>query len=249
MNKYFLAGCLIFCSLSIFAQATKTVTKDSSITGISEIYNVLKQDKKIRHGSYQVRQTILNKVLVSGFYKNNLKDSVWVSYTFTGAVIDSGSYNNGNKIGVWRYSSQNGKPENIYNYSTGRLMYHQSNPADTIKYTIITDGGIKTLTRLEQVPIYIPGANTIYQSIAKAMRYPRTAMERRIAGKVVVGFTVNEQGHAKDHHVINSVDPSLDAEALRCVKLIKDEWAPGMLNGKPVAAIVTMPIIFMLQPY
>jgi hypothetical protein len=98
MNRYFLAGCLIFCSLSIFAQATKTVTKDSSITGISEIYNVLKQDKKIRHGSYQVRQTILNKLSVSGFYKNNLKDSVWTSYTLTGAVIDSGSYNNGNRL-------------------------------------------------------------------------------------------------------------------------------------------------------
>ena len=38
-----------------------------------------------------------------------------------------------------------------------------------------------------------------------------------------------------------------DQEALRVLELVKGDWLPGMLNGKPVKVEFEMPFSFTLQ--
>lgn len=52
-----------------------------------------------------------------------------------------------------------------------------------------------------------------------------------VGGKVMVKFTVDEQGNAKDVAVVNGVCTELDQEALRLIKLMKP-WKPATRNGK-----------------
>ena len=45
---------------------------------------------------------------------------------------------------------------------------------------------------------------------------------------------------------MRSASPSLNAEALRLVGLMKD-WKPAMQNGEPMSSAVTMPIEFKIK--
>ena len=65
-------------------------------------------------------------------------------------------------------------------------------------------------------------------------------------GCVVVSFVVEKDGSITNVKVVNSVDPSLDAEALRVVNSMP-RWIPGKQNGVPVRVIYNVPISFKLQ--
>ena len=56
---------------------------------------------------------------------------------------------------------------------------------------------------------------------------------------------VDETGKVSDPKVLRSVDPSLDAEAIRIVKAMP-RWTPGMQDGKAVAVRYTLPVNFSL---
>lgn len=79
----------------------------------------------------------------------------------------------------------------------------------------------------------------------KNLRYPATAREARLEGKVFVAFIVNEQGGIEDVRVIKSLDPEIDAEAVRLVQEMPT-WIPGKVKGKPVACRYNLPINFSL---
>jgi len=63
---------------------------------------------------------------------------------------------------------------------------------------------------------------------------------------VIVRFTVNENGDIITPVILRSVDPDLDAEALRIVSSMP-KWTPGEKDGKKVAVYFTLPIEFKLD--
>ena len=65
------------------------------------------------------------------------------------------------------------------------------------------------------------------------MKYPSIAQDNGIQGRVIVQFVVNKDGSIVDPVVMKSVDPYLDKEALRVVKMMP-RWSPGEQRGKPV---------------
>ena len=67
-----------------------------------------------------------------------------------------------------------------------------------------------------------------------------------IQGRVVVVFVVDEKGNLSDVKVARSVEPSLDAEAVRIVKSMP-RWNPGIEKGKAVKVRYTLPVTFRLQ--
>lgn len=82
--------------------------------------------------------------------------------------------------------------------------------------------------------------------LTKNIRYPRLAAESDIQGKVYVRFVVNKKGKIENVHILRSVHPLLDNEALRVVKSMPD-WTPGEQAGKPVSVWFTLPVVFALQ--
>jgi len=78
------------------------------------------------------------------------------------------------------------------------------------------------------------------------IKYPESARKKGIGGRVIVRFTVNENGDIITPVILRSVDPDLDAEALRIVSSMP-KWTPGEKDGKKVAVYFTLPIEFKLD--
>ncbi len=78
------------------------------------------------------------------------------------------------------------------------------------------------------------------------LRYPEEAVQNGIQGTVQVNFTVGKDGKVRDVRVVKSVDPLLDAEAVRVVSASPD-WKPGRVGGEKVSASMTIPVEFRLE--
>lgn len=99
---------------------------------------------------------------------------------------------------------------------------------------------------VEEMPDFPGGQLALRNFIAQTIKYPVTAQENGIQGKVFVNFVVGKDGSVKNAKIFRSVDPSLDKEALRVVNGLP-KWKPGKQKGKEVAVSYTVPINFVLQ--
>jgi len=104
----------------------------------------------------------------------------------------------------------------------------------------------KIYDNAEVMPEYPGGQVALMRYIAQNVKYPTVAQENGTQGIVVVQFVVDADGSVTNAHVITSVDPYLDEEALRVIKSMP-RWTPGKLNGKPVRVKYTTPIKFRLS--
>ena len=104
----------------------------------------------------------------------------------------------------------------------------------------------KIYDNAEVMPEYPGGQVALMRYIAQNVKYPTVAQENGTQGIVVVQFVVDADGSVTNAHVITSVDPYLDEEALRVIKSMP-RWTPGKLNGKPVRVTYTTPIKFRLS--
>ena len=71
---------------------------------------------------------------------------------------------------------------------------------------------------VEEMPQF-PGGNheAMRTWIAQNLKYPEEAFKKNITGQVFVNFIVGSDGKIKDVKVIQSVNPLLDAEAIRVI--------------------------------
>jgi len=96
------------------------------------------------------------------------------------------------------------------------------------------------------MPEYPGGVQALRNFLAATVKYPEEAVKKGIQGKVYVTFVVNKDGSVSDVKIARGVDPSLDTEALRVVKLLTN-WKPGRQKGEDVRVSYTVPIKFALQ--
>ena len=99
---------------------------------------------------------------------------------------------------------------------------------------------------VEQMPEFPGGMSEAMKFLAKNIKYPVTAQQAKIEGRVIVQFVVGKDGSISDVHTVRSVSPELDAEAIRVVSMMP-KWNPGKQRGKAVSVSYTMPIMFRLQ--
>lgn len=98
---------------------------------------------------------------------------------------------------------------------------------------------------VEEMPIYPGGQKGLMKYLAENIKYPATAVEKNIEGRVIVQFVVESDGHVDNVKVVRSVTPLLDAEAIRVVNTMP-KWTPGKQKGKNVAVNYTIPITFSI---
>jgi TonB family protein len=99
---------------------------------------------------------------------------------------------------------------------------------------------------VEQMPQFPGGPAALMQFLSQSVKYPKEAFEKGIQGRVIANFVVEKDGSITEARIVKSVDPLLDAEALRVVGIMP-KWAPGTQNGEPVRVKYTIPITFRLQ--
>lgn len=98
---------------------------------------------------------------------------------------------------------------------------------------------------VEQMPEFPGGATAFIQWLTHQLRYPPAAMSKKIEGTVVVSFIVNTNGSIADLKLEKSINPLLDQEAIRVIRMMP-KWKPGLQNNKPCRTMVAVPIVFHL---
>lgn len=103
----------------------------------------------------------------------------------------------------------------------------------------------KVYDAAQTMPRFKGGEMEMYKFLMENMRYPESAKEKNLSGRVVVRFVVGSDGKVRDAVVIRSVAPELDKEALRVIGEMPP-FTPGKIDGKNVAVHYTLPINFKI---
>ena len=96
---------------------------------------------------------------------------------------------------------------------------------------------------VEVMPQYPGGPTAMQRFISENVRYPADAVKRGAAGTVKITFHILKDGYVDKVFVLKGLDPYLDAEAVRVIRLMP-RWKPAYHHGKPVEIICAIPITF-----
>ena len=98
---------------------------------------------------------------------------------------------------------------------------------------------------VERMPCFPGGNQKMQDFIEKNLHYPKECAEKGLQGRVIMDFVVERNGTLTNIRVVKSVNPVLDKEALRIVKLMP-KWIPGRQSYKEVRVKYIIPITFQL---
>jgi protein TonB len=94
-------------------------------------------------------------------------------------------------------------------------------------------------------PVRIGGSITPPKLLTRvAPVYPQFAVEGRVEGVVILETVVDPEGRVEDVRVLRSI-PLLDQAAMDAVKQWR--YAPVLVNGQPVACVLTVTVTFVLR--
>ena len=139
------------------------------------------------------------------------------------------------------------------------MIKEKSNPWARLKYLYIlpivaicmiacTQSAKSTMSyeEVEVKPEYPGGMGELGKLLNSNLKYPLISFENGVQGEVLVQFVVDKEGNVEEVTVFKGVDPYLDAEALRVIKMMP-KWKPGKHEGKEVNVKCTIPVGFRLQ--
>lgn len=99
---------------------------------------------------------------------------------------------------------------------------------------------------VEEMPEFPGGMSALMDFIRKNLNYDKSLVpETVVIPRVIVQFVIDEEGNIIHPVVLQGLNPELDEEALRVVKLMP-KWKPGRQSGKPQKVRYTMPVNFTL---
>ncbi|WP_259253912.1 energy transducer TonB [Salinibacter ruber] len=93
---------------------------------------------------------------------------------------------------------------------------------------------------VEKQPELIGGVKALQESVEE--RYPESAKDSGIEGRVIVQFVVDKQGNVQDPRVTRSVHKQLDEAAIEAVR--EQKFKPGRQRGEPVNVQMSLPVTF-----
>lgn len=103
-----------------------------------------------------------------------------------------------------------------------------------------------TLTTAPVLPEFPGGIEAFLKFIDKSIKEPPSGGCCYIGfpARTIVQFIIDKDGNVVNPKVIRGLDPMLDKEALRVIKL-SPKWKPGELeDGTKVAVYYTVPVLF-----
>ncbi len=127
----------------------------------------------------------------------------------------------------------------------GQAVRKDANVTEALPQVTAADKDTTVLRTVEQIPEFPGGIVQFMKWLTRNLRYPPQAQRQKIQGKVVVSFIVNKDGSISSPKVVKSVDPLLDNEAMRVIKMMP-RWKPGMDKGATCRTMFAIPVNFVL---
>jgi TonB family protein len=138
-------------------------------------------------------------------------------------------------------------PTNDAGKETGGTNNILKDKGEIINQEIITEEvPNEVFVVVEEMPTFPGGETELMKFIYANIQYPDIAKEKNIQGRVILRFCVTYKGGVDQVTVLKSVDPGLDQEAIRVIKMLP-AWTPGKQGGKPVNVWYSVPITFSLK--
>jgi hypothetical protein len=219
---------------------TRKTTVPSTNPDYKEMVYVLKSDPSVRHGEY--RLVYRNVTLVTGFYNMGLRDSLWQQFNQAGQLKISGCYSGDNRIGIWKfYDNEKNLEQEIDMTNQAVLFYKTKYSQHPFK---IIDGTDTLVAVLDRPPLYIGGSSRINDFISRELVLPLHKSKDNVKGTVFVEFLISSDGMTSQFRVLKGISSGCNAEALRVVRLLPNEWIPGVLKERNISVFYTIPVRF-----
>ena len=98
---------------------------------------------------------------------------------------------------------------------------------------------------VDEMPVPPGGMEGFTKYMIENLKYPASAKENKIEGKVFVSFVVKSDGTVEKAEIIRGIGGGCDEEAMRMVAN-SGTWTPGIKDGKAVATQMVLPVMFKL---
>ena len=82
--------------------------------------------------------------------------------------------------------------------------------------------------------------------LSQNIRYPETAQQNEVQGRVVVKLVIEKDGSISNAEIARGVDKDLDQEAIRVV-MYMPKWTSAQNNGMSVRSYFNLPVTFKLN--
>ena len=198
---------------------------------------------------------------LESYYENGLAQHEWKYYYNSGELMRRTNFINGKAEGSSKGYFKNGLIKEDLNFVNDTMKGNQFTFYENGKKKRVEiyekgkrikaecyDMNEKKIPFFEYFihPVFKDGGEPgLFDFLKSKIKYPKAAILKNIEGKVIVKFEILKDGTPSNVSVIKSVDPLLDNEALRIVKLTK--WIPGTRDGELDIFEFTLPVEFVLE--
>ena len=240
MKSFITLIIITFCISFSYAQKPRKKKSDYSDT-FSEIYYVLKEDKSVKDGPYELR--LLKIPVITGQYENSVKIGVWTYYNSLGKPLYKYDFSS-NTIVEW----YNGKfdaiqwEHNVFKKSwltkEGKVVPYTD--YSTREFEVIRNSDTITTT-LERPPIMI-GSDLMFQfELFKILQNNISNLPNISFSSI--SFIVDKDGNARDFNIEATSGAGFEKGFISEINQRNLKWIPGQIDAKPVMTKITIPII------
>lgn len=168
-------------------------------------------------------------------------------YDKRGRIDTVGYTSNGRRDKTWYYFTDSSTVWQTETYEKGKLISKQDSFDIRMERENLKGGVDTNRFIMVEVEATFPGGEKSWRKYLEAnIKYPERASKLGKTGTVMVSFMVGKDGALGDMYIAQSVEYSLDAEAMRLLQS-SPNWIPANQNGRPVKAYRKQPFHFALQ--
>lgn len=160
----------------------------------------------------------------------------------TNKVVQKYAYKGEEPVGLWEF--ENEKLNKNYNFTVEYADTFIC--ADCYKDTLIKNYFENNDTFNYKAPVLNTGDKSVWAFLANKVNYPAYAKENAIEGKLVVVFTIDENGIVKDVKLTKGAHIVLDKELVMVIKSLRFS-SPCLLNNKGIKIAIKIPFVFSLE--
>lgn len=203
-------------------------------------YNLVKETRKGFGNTY--REKLASYWTKEGAKMIHAGQGSYTTFHENGKEAWKGYYTNYFKIGEWTYHTEDGFLRHKEVYTTKKV----TGTTFLLREERMKYDGHKVLYSIPKIAASAdPDQQVLYKHIITNLRYPRVAKRKGIEGQVIVSFYVEEDGSLSELKIEHSIDPTLDEEALRVMK-VSPKWKQRQVRGLAVRRKEYFPINFKL---